>query len=92
MGSRLQGLILKVVTVLVGSRACWGVSPFRLLSQRLLSVQLNAGFGEKGISSSVLSVHKAFLANSFANYEGRVGYSAPGSFTGGSWATLEKDH
>jgi len=57
MGSRLQGLTLKVVTVLVGSRAYWGASPFRLLSQRLLSVQLNAVFGEKGILISGLSVH-----------------------------------
>lgn len=38
MGSRLQGLTLKVVTVLVGSWAFWGGSFFRLLGQRLFSV------------------------------------------------------
>lgn len=37
MGSRLQGLTLKVVTVLVGSWAFWGGSFFRLLGHRLFS-------------------------------------------------------
>ena len=50
----------------------WGRSAIQALSQRLLSVWLDAGFREKGILSSGLSFHKAFHSNNFMNTEGRV--------------------